>query len=97
MKKCDCYRDDLYSDRAICFGTKEMETCSCGGDEAKCDFYTEVREKAYSENTASIKDRLIELIEAIPYHRRLYPDLFVDYLIENGVTVKEKINGTDNK
>lgn len=33
------------------------------------------------------KDRLIELLEAIPHAKRLYPDLFVDYLIENGVRV----------
>lgn len=33
------------------------------------------------------KKRLIELLEAIPHAKRLYPDLFVDYLIENGVRV----------
>ena len=33
-------------DVGICYGTKEMEECSCGGDETKCDFYQDVREKA---------------------------------------------------
>lgn len=58
MKKCDCYdvaeeivdwcadgspKTDLVS---RCFGTKERDMCSCGGDRNKCDFYPEVREKA---------------------------------------------------
>lgn len=29
-----------------CWGTKEREECSCGGDRTRCDFYPEVREKA---------------------------------------------------
>lgn len=32
--------------RAVCWGTKECEQCSCGGDEAKCDFYPETRKAA---------------------------------------------------
>lgn len=34
------------------------------------------------------REKLIELLEAIPYPQRLYPDLFVDSLIVNGVTIK---------
>jgi hypothetical protein len=30
----------------VCWGTKECERCSCGGDETKCDFYPEKRAKA---------------------------------------------------
>ena len=30
----------------VCWGTKEQDECSCGGDETKCDFYPEVRKKA---------------------------------------------------
>lgn len=29
----------------VCYGTKECDECSCGGDPAKCDFYPEKREK----------------------------------------------------
>lgn len=29
-----------------CWGTKEIDECSCDGDRSKCDFYPEVREKA---------------------------------------------------
>ena len=30
----------------VCYGTKELEECSYGGDRRKCDFYEEVRLKA---------------------------------------------------
>lgn len=32
---CDCY-NEINSE---CYGTKEKELCSCGGDRRKCDFY----------------------------------------------------------
>lgn len=34
---CDCYHVD--SDIPRCYGTKEMDICSCNGDKNKCDFY----------------------------------------------------------
>lgn len=34
-----------------------------------------------------LKKKLIELLELIPHPQRLYPDLYVDILIENGVTI----------
>ena len=34
---------------SVCWGTRERDECSCGGDKAKCDFYPEVREKAIQE------------------------------------------------
>lgn len=37
----------------ICWGTKECDECECGGDETKCDFYSEVREKAIREQKES--------------------------------------------
>ena len=52
MSLCDCYEQvevqycgmplTLYA----CNGTKERSECSCGGDEAKCNFYADKREKA---------------------------------------------------
>ena len=33
----------------VCWGTRETDECSCGGDEIKCDFYPEVRAKAKKE------------------------------------------------
>lgn len=35
---CDGYHD------GSCWGTKEREPCSCGGDKSKCDFYEHVRQ-----------------------------------------------------
>ena len=34
-----------------------------------------------------MREKLIELLEAIPHPQLLYPDLFVDSLIANGVTI----------
>ena len=39
--KCQCYRTEYGNN--VCYGTKEKEVCSCGGDKRKCDFYEEVR------------------------------------------------------
>lgn len=33
-------------DTGVCWGTKEIDECSCAGDRTKCDFYPEVREEA---------------------------------------------------
>ena len=58
--KCDCYHEKTnrrYTYNPItgqpighdivvgvCWGTKECDECSCGGDEAKCDFYPPKKE-----------------------------------------------------
>lgn len=44
MEKCNCYHTEY--NKEVCYGTKEREECSCGGDETKCNFYTEKREVA---------------------------------------------------
>ena len=50
---CDSYT--TYSGESRCLGTKEVETCSCGGDESKCDFYPEKRKEAEKKmNTAEM-------------------------------------------
>ena len=61
MEQCNCYYQRLYRDYAYditgtklaifdklvgeCWGTKEREQCSCGGDPSKCDFYPEKRQQ----------------------------------------------------
>ena len=82
MNKCDCYhietiRHYTYNpvtgnpighdiDVGVCWGTKECEECSCGGDKIKCDFYPEIRQKARKERKPkfgkwiSVEDRLPE-------------------------------------
>ena len=37
-----------------------------------------------------MREKLIELLESVPHAQRLYPDLYVDSLIANGVTVREE-------
>ena len=50
---CDSYTP--YYGESRCLGTKEVETCSCGGDESKCDFYPEKRKAAQKTlNTAEM-------------------------------------------
>ena len=59
MSKCDCYHTEPKTrytyhpitgspighniEVGVCWGTRECEECSCGGEESKCDFYPEVR------------------------------------------------------
>lgn len=67
MDKCDCYvteqilwcpsspfRMASYITKSRCLGTKEMDACSCGGDRSKCDFYSEVREKAKVKKMSNV-------------------------------------------
>lgn len=64
MDRCECYKygerfECRYSEYGkpygimvgynYCSGTKERETCSCGGNKIKCDFYPQVKEKALYE------------------------------------------------
>ena len=50
---CDSYT--TYYGESRCLGTKEVETCSCGSDESKCDFYAEKRKEAQKTlNTAEM-------------------------------------------
>lgn len=48
--KCDCFREQY--GKTVCYGTKEIDVCSCGGDKSKCNFYPEVRKKAKSMTNA---------------------------------------------
>ena len=36
-EKCNCLHTVYGED--VCYGTKEAERCSCGGDRGKCNFY----------------------------------------------------------
>ena len=41
MEKCDSYH--MHGTKPVCYSTKEMEECSCGGDIDKCTFYAAKR------------------------------------------------------
>ena len=61
MSKCNCYHTQpktVYTynqftgspiahdtEVGVCWGTRECDECSCGGDTRKCDFYPKVREQ----------------------------------------------------
>lgn len=42
-----------------------------------------------------MKDKLIEVLESVECYQRLYPDVYVDHLIANGVTVQRWIPVTE--
>ena len=80
LSKCDCYHTQKkrrYTfhpitgnpighdvDVSVCYGTKEIDECHCGGDRTKCDFYADVRKAARKEQNTrkwiSTSDRLPE-------------------------------------
>lgn len=69
MAKCDCYYQ--HGMKFLCYGTKEMEECSCGGDTSKCDFYPEKRskktQKMANEKQISLTDKQILALKAVAY------------------------------
>ena len=68
MKKCKYFYEDystisgaLYS---RCLGIKEKELCACGGDESKCDFYPENKDKASRSNVTDIVTEIESILMA---------------------------------
>lgn len=41
-KKCSSFVVEY--GKTVCYGTKEREECTCGGDESKCNFYKKEKE-----------------------------------------------------
>lgn len=81
MKVCDCYHIEsehhyfidengvpIYENINVsrCWGTKEKDVCSCGGDKSKCNFYESVRAEAdeEEENLLTTKN-VLEKIEGL--------------------------------
>lgn len=68
MTRCACYRefeslkptiDPNIAQRVIesrCYGTKECDPCSCGGDPTRCDFYPEKRAAAEKSTKEQASD-----------------------------------------
>lgn len=54
MERCNCWVAISNSDKAVCYGTKEREECSCDGDVSKCNFYPEKRKEYKGMNTAEM-------------------------------------------
>lgn len=72
---CKCYHAErnFVWKIGVCWGTKECEACSCGGDESKCDFYEDKRKKATPKTTnadrirAMTDEELAEVVNDIFY------------------------------
>ena len=54
MAKCDYHR--ICGTRSVCYGIKNVEECSCGGDTCKCDFYPEKRSVNPAEKGKKMTD-----------------------------------------
>lgn len=68
MERCKYYCDSsddhwLVNGQACCYGTKELEQCSCGGDKSKCDFYPEYRKE--NKNTMKYDIKVGDYVETI--------------------------------
>lgn len=61
---CKCYHAEKnwLNKIGVCWGTKEMEPCSCQGDESKCDFYPEKRNKKINHDLSELKIKNIESV-----------------------------------
>ena len=75
MDKCKCYHqqevfrkiyypslDDTIHKKVtvgVCWGTREKDECTCGGDKSKCDFYPNEEEpKALPKDNSALKEAL---------------------------------------
>lgn len=68
MVKCSSYHTETGAPR--CWGTREKDECSCGGDRARCDFYPEVREKERPDGE-SYYEVLAEQLSTLATTKRL--------------------------
>lgn len=87
---CKCYRAEknFLGEIGVCWGTKECDACSCGGDEAKCNFYGYVRERAKKQVTnadrirAMTDEELADWIRHIECRTNFYGKEGFDYWLE---------------
>jgi hypothetical protein len=81
MDKCSCYYIQRYikgwrnpstpvyeREVGVCYGTKEKEECTCGGDRTKCDFYDYIKEKAQADKERKKVHEAIKFLTAIGYN-----------------------------
>ena len=79
---CKCYHAErnFLGKIGVCWGTKECEACLCGGEESKCDFYEDKREKATLKITnGDYMPRWIPVTETPP--RKVGDDGYNGYLV----------------
>lgn len=72
MGKCNSYHKEFGKER--CYGTKEMEECSCGGDEARCNFYSTKRKEAGGRAKITDIFTLMQTLLKTGYKVSFFPD-----------------------
>lgn len=86
MEKCGCYFEDY--DRPECWGTKERDVCSCGGDKTKCNFYPEIKEEALNKS----KMKIYQIHECGGEWENHYDHIVASYLSEEkAIAEKERL------
>ena len=102
--KCNCYLlyENCYGrEIGACMGTKEMEECACGGDEAKCDFYAYKRNKSRESKPKTLFELIKLLLDnnfKLTIQRECLFENFVQITIDDTVHdqhVMATIRGTD--
>lgn len=89
-KKCSCYCQETKT-QSRCNGTRERDICSCGGDESKCDFYPEKREKAAKVDHITDNEiiKAKALIEKLKEANDFYYDVSKSMPYDIDTTVRE--------
>lgn len=72
MGKCYSYHYEFGKGR--CYGTKEIEYCSCEGDEARCNFYPGKRKEAGGRGKITDIFTLLHNIQETGYEITFRPD-----------------------
>lgn len=80
MERCNCWVVISNSDKAVCYGTKEREECSCNGDISKCNFYPEKRK----EKKITTLEMMVEAKESGKTYTAKYRTTEVRYNAEVG-------------
>lgn len=72
MAKCYSYHYEFGKGR--CYGTKEIEYCSCEGDEARCNFYPGKRKEAGGRARITDIFTLMQALLKTGYKISFFPD-----------------------
>ena len=80
MEKCNCYQEKY--NKPECWGTKERDVCSCGGDETKCNFYPSKRAAAQARRCTEEFRKKNFYEELMEIHIKNFPELRFGQLIK---------------
>lgn len=70
---CKCYRAEknFLGEIGLCWGTRERDACSCGGDKSKCDFYPTIHSDEKKPLTNADRIRAMTYEELADYFSEL--------------------------